>query len=380
MEYAIALGIGLILGAAIAFLISYLLRRDLEKAFSALSRDALQKNSTSFLELANQALTTQTRTGAMELEGKKRLIDQTLDNIRGELQKVEGMVTRDGQERAAKLGELTGQLATLQQSTSKLQSVIAGTKTRGQWGERMTDDILRLAGFIEGINYRKQQTLATSQTRPDYTFFLPKNLKLNMDVKFPLNNYINYLNEETEGAKENYRLLFLKDARQRIKEATTRDYIDPAENTVDYVLVFIPNEQVYSFINENDPSIIDDAIKSKVILCSPFTLYAILSVIRQAVENFNVEKTANEILSLLGTFNKQWNEYKKSMDNMGRKLQSASDEYRSLVTTRTNQLEKPLKKIEEMRSQRQIEPELITSEQEQQTTEAQGDDIPGVED
>jgi len=380
MEYAIALGIGLILGAAIAFLISFLLRRDLEKAFSALSRDALQKNSTSFLELANQALTTQTRTGAMELEGKKRLIDQTLDNIRGELQKVEGMVTRDGQERAAKLGELTGQLATLQQSTSKLQSVIAGTKTRGQWGERMTDDILRLAGFIEGINYRKQQTMVTSQTRPDYTFFLPKNLKLNMDVKFPLNNYINYLNEETEGAKENYRLLFLKDARQRIKEATTRDYIDPAENTVDYVLVFIPNEQVYSFINENDPAIIDDAIKNKVILCSPFTLYAILSVIRQAVENFNVEKTANEILSLLGTFNKQWNEYKKSMDNMGRKLQSASDEYRSLVTTRTNQLEKPLKKIEEMRSQRQIEPELITSEEEQQTTEAQGDDIPGVED
>jgi DNA recombination protein RmuC len=364
LQYAIVLGIGLIIGAAIAFLINYFIRRDAEKTFSAMSRDALQSNSTTFLELANQTLSTQTRTGAMELEGRKKLIDQSLDGIKGELQRVETIVQNYEKDRAVKFGELNSQIYLLQQSTSKLQTVLGGTRSRGQWGERMTDDILRLAGFVEGINYKKQQTTEGGQSRPDYTFLLPHDLKLNMDVKFPLNNYINYLNEEAPGARENYRLLFLKDARQRIKEATNRDYINPSENTVDYVLVFIPNEQVYNFINENDPTVIDDAIKNKVILTSPFTLYAVLSVIRQAIDNFNVEKTTNEILGLLGAFYKQWGEYKKCMDSMGRKIQSAGDEFQSLISTRTNQLERPLKKIDDLRTQRQIPPEIIAPPEE----------------
>jgi DNA recombination protein RmuC len=371
LQYAIVLFIGLVIGAALAVLINHLIRRDAEKSFSALSKTALQSNSTTFLELANQTLATQTRTGAMELEGRKKLIDQSLDGIKGELQRVEVMVQNYEKDRALKFGDITGQIAALQQSTSKLQIVLSGTKTRGQWGERMTDDILRLAGFVEGINYKKQQVIETAGSRPDYTFFLPRDLKLNMDVKFPFNNYMNYLNEESPAAKENYRLLFLKDVRQRVKEATSRDYINPEEHTVDYVLVFIPNEQVYNFINENDPAIIDDSIKSKVILASPFTLYAVLSLIRQSVENFNIERTADEILALLGSFYKQWGEFKKCMDSMGKKIQAAGEEFQSLSNTRSNQLEKPLKKIEELRTQRNISPELIQAGEDNTTSDGQ---------
>ena len=137
---------------------------------------------------------------------------------------------------------------------------------------------------------------------------------------------------------------------------TTWSYINPAENTVDYMIVFIPNEQVYAFINENDISLLDEALKNKVILCSPITLYAILAVIRQGVENFNLEKTASEILSLLGTFNKQWESFFRSMEKMGKKIEEAQFEFNHLTTTRRNQLERPLKKIEELRKQKGIEP------------------------
>jgi DNA recombination protein RmuC len=93
----------------------------------------------------------------------------------------------------------------------------------------------------------------------------------------------------------------------------------------------------------------DEALKLKVILCSPFTLYAVLAVVRQAVENFNLERTASEILKLLGEFYKQWNEYKERFKLMGEKLDAARKEYDKLVTTRTNTLERPLKRIEELR-------------------------------
>jgi DNA recombination protein RmuC len=140
-----------------------------------------------------------------------------------------------------------------------------------------------------------------------------------------------------------------------IKQLTTRDYINPAENTVDYVIMFIPNEQVYSFINEADTRIMDEALKQKVILCSPFTLYAVLAVIRQAVENFNLERTASEILKLLSEFSKQWDAYKEKFRLMGERLDAAKKEYDALITTRSSMLERPLRKIEEMRKQKEID-------------------------
>jgi DNA recombination protein RmuC len=236
----------------------------------------------------------------------------------------------------------------------------------------MAEDVLKLAGFIEGVNYLKQQTLAESSTRPDYTFLLPQDLKLNMDVKFPLDNYMKYAGEESEELRRNYKEQFLKDTRDRIREISKRDYISPSENTVDYAMVFIPNEQVYCFINENDHSIIDEALNNKVILCSPFTLYAILAVIRKAVENFAIKKTAGEILNYMESFYKQWSLFRDSMDKMGKKLEEASAEYHSLLTTRSNKLENVLIKIDNLKQQNEI-PELMPEDSDDNSDRESGE-------
>ena len=157
---------------------------------------------------------------------------------------------------------------------------------------------------------------------------------------------------DVESEKNSYRNQFLKDAKNRIGEVLTRDYINPEENTVDYVLVFIPNEHIYAFMNENDRSLMDYALKNKVILCSPITLYAILAIMRQAADNFNLEKTASEIMSLLGTFHKHWDSFVNSFEKMGKKIEEARDEFNNLTSTRRNQLERPLRKIHDLRRQK----------------------------
>ena len=169
-------------------------------SFGALSMDALSKNTGEFLKLAKESLEKLTKEGEKDLEGKKNLIDQTLRTMKDDLGKVENLVTNLEKDREKKFGELTNQLKNTAEQTGKLQetahqlhSALASTKVRGQWGERMAEDVLNMAGFIEGINYLKQKSLETSQSRPDYTFLLPQNLKLNMDVKFPLYNYLHYL-------------------------------------------------------------------------------------------------------------------------------------------------------------------------------------------
>ncbi|MCK4319968.1 DNA recombination protein RmuC, partial [Candidatus Micrarchaeota archaeon] len=188
MEYLV----GVILGTVIVLIINWLRRREaktiaqelvsqaesqkvqdmeaiilrIKESFGALSMDALSKNTEEFLKLANETLSKQSQVGEKELEGKKKLIDQTLQGMRVDLQSVQKLVTDFEKDREQKFGELAGQLKStaqetlkLQETTGQLREALASTKARGQWGERMAEDVLRLSGFIEGINYRKQKTL-----------------------------------------------------------------------------------------------------------------------------------------------------------------------------------------------------------------------------
>lgn len=334
---------------------------NLKANFGNLSLNALSRSTEEFLKLARARLESEREVGVKELDKKKSLIDLQLHRMTMELENVSKLMKELEKDRVEKFGQLSTQLqnaseqtASLIQTTNSLREALASTKARGQWGERMAEDVLRLAGFIENVNYLKQRSIEGSRSRPDFTFLLPKNLKVNMDVKFPLDNYLKFLESETDVEKAKFRSDFLRDVRGRIREVSSRDYINPEQNTVDYVLLFIPNEQIYAFIHEQDSSILDDGIKNHVVFCSPLTLYAILAVIRQAVENFALEQTSNEILSLFGAFKKQWHEFIAKLEVLGKRISEAQKEYETLATTRKRQLEKPLHDLEALRTQRNL--------------------------
>jgi DNA recombination protein RmuC len=94
--------------------------------------------------------------------------------------------------------------------------------------------------------------------------------------------------------------------------------------------------------------LLEVALKQKVVLCSPITLFAVLAVVRQAVSNFQLEKTASELLQLMGEFYKQWDLYKSQFDKMGKRLEDLQKEFQILTTTRQNMLERPLVKISDL--------------------------------
>ena len=327
---------------------------NLKNIFGNLSMEALSKSTEEFLKLAKQKLDSERDVNSKILEEKKVLIDRQIQNMNEELKRVMELINVLENDREKKFGQLSEnlknaneQVKSLTKTANSLHEILSNTKVRGQWGERMAEDVLRIAGFRENINYVKQTTV-DSGSRPDFTFFLPKDLKLNMDVKFPLNNYIKYVESSSESDKKN----FLKDVKNRIKEITTRDYINPSQNTIDFVILFIPNEQVYEFVNQEEPGIIDYALQNKVIVCSPITLFAVLSIIRQSIDNFSFQKASREILSILGTFNKEWERFTDKLESLGKKIDSLSKEYGTLVTTRKKALEKSLNKIDDIRVQK----------------------------
>src|SRR5205085_7430202 len=110
----------------------------------------------------------------------------------------------------AQLASHGEQTAVLNATAGALREVLASPKARGQWGERMADDVLRLAGLVEGISYVKQRATRHG-TIPDVTFLLPGARVLHMDVKFPIANYIRCLEAGTDAERDTLRTAFLRD-------------------------------------------------------------------------------------------------------------------------------------------------------------------------
>jgi len=301
-----------------------------------------------------------------ELTAKKDVIDTRLDQVhtemRSELTKLGAMVTELANTSAQKFGQVDQSLRshaevtqTLSESARALREAMASPTARGQWGERMAEDVLRLAGFVENVNYVKQTQLDGATGRPDFTFPLPKGHELYMDVKFPMAGYLRFLDADTDAERQAHRAAFLRDVRARVKELAKRDYArESAKSSVDYVLLFLPNEQLTGFIHEGDPGLIDDAMTQRVVMCSPLTLFAFLGIIRQAYDNFVVEQTSDQILALIGSFGIQWQKYSETLDKVKVKFDQLDRQFDELVGTRKRQLEKPLQQLEAVRRERNL--------------------------
>ncbi len=289
---------------------------------------------------------------ASELDVSKKLIDRQLGDIRAELRQVTSVVQRADAGITGQLKVFSEQTFALTATTDSLREVLASSRARGQWGERMAEDILRAAGLEENVNYRKQATVDGAGSRPDFVFLLPGGLRMNMDVKFPLDNFVRAGEATNDVERKSLERAFIRDVRARVRELTGREYIDPEGGTVDYALLFIPNESVYAFVQQHGAAVLDEGLRSKIICCSPMTLFAVLAVVRQAVDNFALQRASNEIVSLMGRFEAEWGKFSGALETMGRRLDSAKVAYEELMGPRKRQLEKPLVSIGALRRER----------------------------
>ena len=400
MELIFVFIAGAVFGAAVVYLVHrrakamtaaevIQLSAEMEDRSKSVLFDLTKQSIDQLASVSKQILEAKTSETSAQFDEKKKLIDQSLTNISREMKEkldtVQNLMTEINKLVPEKYGQVSTALENiakqsdrLRETTQLLNDALSGSQERGIWGERMAEDILRIVGMIENKNYIKQKTIEGSRSRPDFTFLLPNNLKVNMDVKFPYNQYKTYIETDNEVERDKAKKQFLNSVRGRIKEVTSRDYINPEDNTVDYVLVFIPIEQVYTFINEQDSTIIDDALKQKVILCSPLTLYAMLALIRQAIDNFNLQQSSRKIQELLGGFSKQWSKFIDSMKTVGDRLISTQKAYDEMIGARSRQLDRQVKAIDNINRADGISPHVIGDDSLPELEDNTGEDEDGL--
>jgi DNA recombination protein RmuC len=384
MDFILPLALGLAIGAAILFLalrnktvqqdfaptsstdlassVQGVVQSALNEALSALNEQSRRDREESIKLAADRvAEASSERLGksAKDIDTSLRSVQESLSQ---RMQQMDIEIKRLHDQNAEKFGNVDRAVNDLVKRTSDLNNVLSSSQARGQWGERMAEDMLRAAGFIEGANYKKQNTIEGGG-RPDYTFMMPPDRVLYMDVKFPMDSYTAFVAAVDQASRDSLKKDFITAVRARVTELQKRDYaVVTTEHSLDYVLLFVPNESITGFIHEADPNLIDWALAQKVVLCSPLNLYAFLVVIRQATESFHTEQAASHMMQLMNKFKVQWEKYVKSLDQVKKSFDKMQGELDVLtVGARYKKLAGEVKKIDDLRKQQNV-PELPASE------------------
>jgi len=305
--------------------------------------EILNQANTNLINLANEKVGT-------DLNNKKQAIEELVKRALTEIEKNNKKMEEVEIKRTGSFSTLTEKLEEqkaltnqLKVTTEGLKNVLSNNQLRGQFGEQVAEDLLKMSGFVSGVNYDKQ--VSDDSSRPDFTVYMPDGMKINIDSKFPYQNLVKMSESDGKDEKERFKKLFEQDIKTKIKEVTSREYINPENNTVDFVILFIPNEMIFSFIYDRFPNIWQDAMGKKVILAGPFSFTAILRMVHQAYDNFRYQKNVANIIGYIKKFSEEFDNYNKGFKDLGTRIEALQKQYTTLGTTRTNQLVKIVNKI-----------------------------------
>ena len=235
-------------------------RGDQQNAYAKLSQAALEATTKQFLELANQTLQATARGAAGDLEVRKKEIEGLLAPMRDELGKLASAANAMEQKRSEAYGtiqqlvsSLSGQAQRLEKQTLDLTSALRGSsQARGRWGEAQFRRIVELAGMLEHCDFDEQKE-ASDGSRPDAIVHLPGERTIAIDAKAPLSAYFEAVELAEPAARAEALARHAAAVRGHVKALSQRNYPEQLENSVDFVVMFLPGDSLLAAAFEGIP-------------------------------------------------------------------------------------------------------------------------------
>lgn len=284
-------------------------------------------------------------------ENKRQVMEKMVAELKKEIDERQEEIRGLEKDRNKKFGEITTAISEhrkiteeLKMSTESLSKVLANNQVRGQWGERIIEDILTSAGLIEEVHYSKQATLGSSTVRPDVTLLLPNGRKVCVDVKFPYSEVQKMALAESKSAKAAHMKTFVQDVKAKLKQI--EKYIDVEHGTLDYAIMFVPNEMLFSYINQQLPDVVDEAMSRKIMMVSPFTFLIVARTVMESYRNFMMENNLRKIVKHISEFIDEWGRFKGEFDKFDDAIGKLRAQYDKIATTRYKQMDLRIRRIE----------------------------------
>jgi DNA recombination protein RmuC len=346
-------------------------RGQLADTFSALSSQALKHNSEEFLKLAQENLKRFHTHASSELEKKEKAIEHLVSPIREALEKTERQIQGMEKERKEAYGSLHKHLETMAETQANLQSetrslvqALRRPEVRGQWGELTLKRLAELAGMVEHCDFYEQESVQTSdgRQRPDMIVRLPGGREIVVDVKTPLDAYLNAVEANDEAIRQQALVRHARNVRQRVNELASKSYWSQFKDSPDFVVLFIPGDQFLSAALDHDRKLLEDALGQHVILATPTSLVALLRAVAYGWRQEQLTRNAEQIKVVGEELYKRLLTFSSHLDKLGRSLDNSLKHYNSAVGSFDSRILPSAQKFTEMgiSSNREVEtPEQI---------------------
>lgn len=316
---------------------------DLREAFKALSADALKQTQPEFLRLANETLGKFQETAKGDLAQRQQAIATLVKPLEEQLKTYQQRLQQSETAHSTTLGEVKKHLETLNlqsqslsNETLQLRRVLSSNQARGRWGEETLRRVVEAAGMSAHCDFSEQAQ--SGDSKPDLIVRLPGDRLIIVDAKVPDLDFLDAVESADPVKRAEALAAHAAKLKATIKSLADRDYPRQFANALDYVVLFVPAESLFSAALEGDRDLIIWAANKQIMLATPASLIALLRSVsvswQQHAQTENaraIAEAAQELFNRVAKFTEHFEKIRAGLEKANSAYNDAVGSYERMV-------------------------------------------------